>query len=90
MSLEFVQQALVSEEQKRQVSTSTAEDDQNSALQASKSTAKPFRGRCYTCNKEGYRSYECPEKPVKSSKASDEKYYQKVHRAKTVNEDSKC
>ena len=87
---EFVQQALVSEEQKRQVSTSTAEDDQNSALQASKSTAKPFRGRCYTCNKEGHRSYECPEKPVKSSKASDEKYYQKVHRAKTVNEDSKC
>jgi len=90
LTLEFVQQALVSEELKRQVSTSAAEGDQNSALRVNKGTAKPFRGRCYTCNQEGHKSYECPKKLAKPSKGPVNKHCRMLHSAKTVNEDSTC
>ena len=93
LSLEFVQQALVSEEQKRQVSVGEAvtECDQNSALHVNKGAVKFFKGRCYTCNKEGHKSYECLEKLVKSSRPPIRKSFQRlntVHRAKTVREDN--
>ena len=90
LSLEFVQQALVSEEQKRQVSISEAvtESDQNAALQVNRGTVKPFKGRCYKCNKEGHKSYECHEKLDKSNRLPVRRNFQKLHRAKTVSEDN--
>jgi len=90
LSLEFVQQALVSEEQKRQVGVSevVTECDRNSALQVNKGIVKPFKGRCYRCNKEGHRSYECHEKQVKFDRLPVKKSFQKPHRAKTVSEDN--
>jgi len=93
LSLEFGQQALVSEEPKRQVSLIEAvtDCDQNSALHVNKGAVTFFKGRCYTCNKEGHKSYECPEKLVKSSRPPVRKsFFQRlntVHRAKTVSED---
>ena len=72
------------------MSTSAAEGDQNSALQVNKGTAKPFRGRCYACNQEGHKSYECPKKLAKPSKGPVNKHCRMLHRAKTVNEDGTC
>ena len=86
LSLVFVQQSLVSEEQKRQVNESSiaAEDSKTSALWAK--THRPFKGRCYKCNREGHKSAECREtKPTKSYKPS--KHKSGFHGAKIADQD---
>ena len=78
LSLVFVQQALVNEEQKRQVSKRRAAAvNQDSALRVDK-PGKPFKGKCYKCKKEGHKASECrKEKLTKcrhshSAKAADD------------------
>ena len=85
LSLVFVQQSLVNEEQKRQVNKRSiaAEDSKTSALWADKEIQRPFKGRCYKCNKEGHKSAQCRE--TKSYKPSESK--SGFHGARIVDED---
>ena len=76
LSLAFVQQALITEEQKRQVSKGVvaAEGNQDSVLRMDREFSKPFKGKCYKCHKVGHKSADCREKkPVKSYKQSKNK-----------------
>lgn len=75
LNLKFVQQALINEEQKRLVvkeAMATGSRYSDSVLQMDKETPRPlktFKGRCYSCNKEGHKASECRKKvPAKSNK----------------------
>ena len=58
VTLAFVEQALVTEEQKRGVEKAAEKDVGDSALRAEKGR-KPFKFRCYKCRKEGHKAAEC-------------------------------
>ena len=79
LSLVFVQQALVNEEQKRQVSKERAAAGiRDSVLQVDK-PGTPFKGKCYKCKKECYKASECYKK--KSTK------FRHSHRAKAADDE---
>jgi hypothetical protein len=79
LSLKFVGQALINEEQKRfnNKNSSSGIGNKDSALQASKHERVPFKGRCYKCDRYGHKSSECRQgkkwskkKPHKANVAS--------------------
>ena len=82
LSLSFVQQALINEEQKRDVSRKavTLASSKDSALQVRKEAKRFFKGRCYKCNREGHKSFECTQNSFKYKKA----FKQNEHNAKTA------
>ena len=61
LSLSFVQQSLINEEQKRDVNrkTVTPTSSKDSALQVQKEVKRFFEGRCCNCKREGHKSFEC-------------------------------
>ena len=85
LTLVFVQQAVVNEEQKRQATKGGAATGNScdSALQVDKrNSCLPFKGRCYKCRKEGHKASECPEKRPSSSHR-----HRLSHSAKTADEE---
>ena len=71
LSLSFVQKALINEEQKRDVSRKavTLASSKESALHVQKEAKRFVKGRCYKCNREGHKSFECTQNSFKYKKA---------------------
>ena len=82
LSLPFIQQALINEELKRDVNRKavTLTSSRDSALQVEKDAKRLFKGRCYKCNREGHKSFECHQKSFKYKKA----FKPGEHNAKTA------
>eukprot|EP00795_Rhopilema_esculentum_P005567 gene5567-biopygen555 len=87
LSLAFVQQALINEEQKKQAfkATATTKINRDSALHLEKGISRPFKGKCYNCGKEGHKSFECHKrKQVRPSNS----FKNETHNAKTAGKEA--
>eukprot|EP00795_Rhopilema_esculentum_P017528 gene17528-biopygen6440 len=83
LSLAFVQQALINEEQKKQAfkATATTKINRDSTLHLEKGISRPFKGKCYNCGKECHKSFECHKrKQVRPSNS----FKNETHNAKTA------
>ena len=85
LSLVFVKQALANEQQRGRASKggATIQSYQDSALQVDQESPRVFKCRCYKCNKEGHKTYECRE----SKQTRFNKPAKKFDDAKAANEE---
>lgn len=85
LSLTFLHQSLINEEQKRRASRGGVASrgiDRDAALNVDKVKSQPFKGKCFKCHRQGHKSSQCRDnKPANKHRPS-----KNYHSAKTVDD----
>jgi hypothetical protein len=83
LTLVFVQQALVNEEQKRQAKQGEAAATESNHQKALRADRVKFKGKCFKCQTEGHKASECREKKP----PRPQQQHKRTHNARTAEDD---